>query len=132
MDLAVVRLHAPGVFTGFPNSYRQAEAEDRHLAELLPFYVFVRALTATEWSSGVVRDAATDTALLRRTAAQMGRLPAAETGVACRPRSASRGQQSSRNQIRPLRSAYATAWQRLRRWNRLVTSWRMVLIVRWE
>ncbi|WP_406106354.1 phosphotransferase family protein [Micromonospora globbae] len=73
MDLAVLRLHAPGIFTGLLNQYRQAEVEDRHLVELLPFYVFLRALAVAEWSTGVLRDAAGGTAWLRRAAAELDR-----------------------------------------------------------
>nr|WP_030501051.1 phosphotransferase [Micromonospora purpureochromogenes] len=71
MDLAVLSLHAPGIFTGLLDQYRQAEVEDRHLAELRPFYVFLRALAAAEWSTGVLHDAAGGAAWLRRAAAEL-------------------------------------------------------------
>lgn len=71
MDLAVLRLHAPDIFNGLLNRYRQAELDDRHLAELLPFYVFLRALAAAEWSSGVLRDDAGCDAWLGRALAEL-------------------------------------------------------------
>jgi aminoglycoside phosphotransferase (APT) family kinase protein len=74
MDLAVLHLHAPGTFAGLLGQYHQAEVEDRHLAELLPFYVFLRALAAAEWSTGILHDVAGGSAWLRRAAAELERV----------------------------------------------------------
>jgi aminoglycoside phosphotransferase (APT) family kinase protein len=66
MDLAVLRLHAPHLFSGVLDRYRQVELDAPHLAALLPFYVFLRGLAAAEWSTGVLHDdAACDSWLAR-------------------------------------------------------------------
>jgi hypothetical protein len=70
MDLAVLHLHAPGLLAGVLDEYHQAEVQDRHLTELLPFYVFLRALAAAEWSGSVLHDFEQGAAWLHRAAAE--------------------------------------------------------------
>jgi hypothetical protein len=71
MDLAVLHLHAPGLLIGVLDQYRQAEVQDRHLAELLPFYVFLRALAAAEWSGSVLHDFEQGAVWLHRAATEL-------------------------------------------------------------
>jgi aminoglycoside phosphotransferase (APT) family kinase protein len=77
MDLAVLSLHASGIFTGLLDRYAQAELDDRHLTALLPFYVFLRALAAAEWHISTLHDPAGGATWLRRAAAEL-RSPAAQ------------------------------------------------------
>ena len=75
MDLAVLHLHAPGLFADVLAGYHQAEVSDRQLGELLPSYVFLRALAAAEWHSSVLHDGAGAAAWLRRAAAELAAAP---------------------------------------------------------
>ncbi len=68
MDVAVLVMHAPELFAGVFDAYHQDEVTSRHLTELLPFYVFLRALAAAEWHAAVVHDDAAAEEWLRRAA----------------------------------------------------------------
>ncbi|WP_189332873.1 phosphotransferase [Actinoplanes ianthinogenes] len=74
MDLAVLSLHAPGILAGLLDRYDQAELDDRHLSELLPFYVFLRAVAAAQWSAHVLDPAGCAT-WLSRAATELRRAP---------------------------------------------------------
>lgn len=71
MDLALLQLHAPGLLDGVLVDHRQSEVRAAHLDELLPFFVFLRALAAAEWHAVVLRDVGGGAVWLLRAATEL-------------------------------------------------------------
>jgi len=73
MDLAVLHLHSPELLNDVLEDYDHPEVSQEHLAELLPFYVFLRALAAAEWHADVLHDEPGRDAWLRRAQTALSR-----------------------------------------------------------
>jgi Ser/Thr protein kinase RdoA (MazF antagonist) len=58
MDLAVLELDAPGILTHVLDGYAPSPAEQAAFDRLIPFYIFLRALSAAEWRSRMQGDEA--------------------------------------------------------------------------
>jgi hypothetical protein len=56
MDLAVLELDASGILSNVLEGYAPTNEESRSFGRLVPFYVFLRAVSAAEWHSRMLDD----------------------------------------------------------------------------